>query len=106
MLRIFFVANFASRYGSFCQICQIVIMDNMSICKLSKSLQVHYALCTGNHDLYALVIAHSADKCYLNTNTSKHVSECLRMDDGLIKRAAKEEGKGDAKVFFAMRKLF
>ena len=64
--------------------------------------------CTGNHDLYALVIAHSADKCYLNTNTFKHVSECLRMDDGLMRRAAKEEGKGDVKVlfFFAMKKLF
>ena len=57
--------------------------------------------------MYALVIAHSADKCYLNTNTLKHVSECLRMDDGLMRSAAKEEGKGDVKVlFFAMKKLF
>ena len=61
---------------------------------------------TGNHDLYALVIAHSADKCYLNTNTLKHVSECLRMDDGLMRRAAKEEGKGVVKSSFAMKKLF
>ena len=64
------------------------------------------ALCTGNHDLCALVIAHSADKCYLNTNTLKHVSECLRMDDGLMRRAAKEEGKGVVKSSFAMKKLF
>jgi len=30
------------------------------------------------------------------------------MDDGLMRRAAKEEGKGDVKVlfFFAMKKLF
>ena len=53
--------------------------------------------------MYALVIAHSADKCYLNTNTLKHVSECLRMDDGLMRRAAKEEGKGDVKVLFFLQ---
>ena len=71
---------------------------NLLFCNLSKSW--HY---TGNHDLYALVIAHSADKCYLNTNTFKHVSECLRMDDGLMRRAAKEEGKGDVKVLFFLQ---
>ena len=71
------------------------------------SREVHCAQHTGNHDLYALVMAHSADKCYLNTNTLKHVSECLRMDDGLMRRAAKEEGKGDVKVlFFCNEKTF
>ena len=77
-------------------------MSQISKCpKLRVVLTYWEALGEVSELRYKNLLYISSKRSYCNT--FKHVSECLRMDDGLMRRAAKEEGKGDVKVLFFLQ---